>query len=142
MSPQSDCRRVLPIPLFALGLAMSGCVVSHPSLDTPGAFALRLQGHVNNQVAPRLLDCISDGWKGIEQSSLFNHTTTQERRSLAYRVQLRGALDPGHILLSADIYDDGRYRIVELNDTLQIGNENLRREGLTIASACAARVDR
>jgi hypothetical protein len=99
---------------------LSACV-SAPTRSDSGAFALTQHGEIPASSTQPFTDCLMDGF---DASSLMltNISVRQQRRTERYRVE---ALTHSSVLLSADVFDNGR---VELHESSAAALINLSGE--------------
>lgn len=97
------------VSLSLVVLLFSACGAA-PTREDKSAFRLLQEGKVQPKSTQAFADCLLDGFDKAH-SMLSNNTSRQQRRSDAYRVD---SLAGGRILIvSADIFDDGRVQLHE-----------------------------
>jgi hypothetical protein len=97
------------VPLSFVVLLFSACGAA-PTREDTSAFKLLREGSVQPKSTQAFADCLLDGFDKAHYM-LSNNTSRQQRRSDSYRVE---SLAGGRILLvSADIFDDGRVLLHE-----------------------------
>ena len=81
-----------------------------PTRSTPEAFKLMQEGVVPTSEVPAFADCLLDGF---DRSHFMptNVAARQQRRSDGYRVET--LVDGRLILMSADVFEDGRVQLFE-----------------------------
>lgn len=95
------------ISLSLVLLFLSACSV--PTRLNTEAFKLVQEGRVPSKSAQVFTDCLMDGFDAAH-FTLTNVTIRQQRRSDSYRVE--EFMNSG-LILSADVFDDGRVQLLE-----------------------------
>lgn len=87
---------------------LAGC--STPSMrgEHEDAFKFRAAGQIDTGKLPQFMDCVLDTF--VEEQRRVNALVYQWKRSTGYRIDLK---TDKFLLLSADIYDDGRTQLLE-----------------------------
>jgi hypothetical protein len=106
--------------LTLLTSVLAACV-SAPTRSDSGAFALTQTGEIPASSAQPFTDCLMDGFDA-SSFMLTNVSVRQQRRTERYRVEV---LTYSSVLLSADVFDNGR---VELYESSAAALVNLSRE--------------
>lgn len=109
------------IPLSLGVLILSACAAP-TRLDTE-AFKLVQEGHVPPKHSHAFADCLLDGFD--KAHFMFTDITSrQQRRSDSYRVE---SLTVGNsLLVSADVFDDGRVQLLESSTAALINTSGER----------------
>jgi hypothetical protein len=94
---------------------LSACTVGPTRLDTK-SFTLLQEGRVPPKSSMVFTDCLMDGFSNSHTIAT-NITARQHRRSDLYRVE---AFVDATILVSADVFDDGRVQLLESTSTFLI----------------------
>ena len=92
---------------------LAACVTA-PTRSDPKAFTLTQNGEVPASSTQLFVDCLMDGF---DASSLMltNVSVRQQRRTERYRVE---TLTHSSVLLSADVFDNGRVELYEVRRLL------------------------
>ncbi len=97
------------IPLSLVVLLFSACTAA-PTREDASAFKLLLEGKVLPKSSQAFADCLLDGFDKAH-FRLTSVSSRQQRRSDSYRVE---SLAGGRVIvISADIFDDGRVLLHE-----------------------------
>lgn len=96
--------------ILALAAAMTVVGCSTPSMrgEHEAAFKVRAAGQIDAAKVPVFMDCVLDAF--VEEQRRANALVYQFKRSTGYRLDLK---TDKFLLLSADIYDDGRTQLLE-----------------------------
>jgi len=111
--------KIISLVLFALFL--SACATAPTRLNAE-AFKLVQEGRVPAKSTPAFTDCLMDGFDEAHFIGM-NGTVRQQRRFDSYRVETLGDF---FIIVSADIFDDGRVRLHESTTAALIITEGER----------------
>lgn len=107
-----------------------GCASAPTPELHPTWYEIVQAGQVARAQAPRMADCVADGWRGAH-GVLVNVTMTRERRADESRIEAR---TNSAVIARADIGDDGATTMVQWRHA----PVNLSTERATFAS-CLAR---
>jgi hypothetical protein len=94
--------------LALLTNALAACVTA-PTRSTSGAFTLTQSGDIPASDSQPFTDCLMDGFDA-SSFMLTNVSIRQQRRTERYRVEV---LTHSSVLLSADVFDNGRVELYE-----------------------------
>lgn len=122
--------------VFLLALTGLAACTEIPTRDTPNGFSSRNSGWVSKMNIPVFVECVTDGFRAVEQNLMINHTTIQERRTTGYRIEIRHAMSPNILYISADVRDDGFSEIFDLSNDIYPGSPSIRKQGLTSFDVC------
>ena len=92
----------------AVTVGLAGCGAPSMRGEHEGAFKFRAAGQIGTAQLPKFMDCVLDGF--IEEQKHVNALVYQWKRSTGYRIDIK---TDKYIILSADIYDDGRTQLLE-----------------------------
>ncbi|PTR16959.1 hypothetical protein C8R31_101112 [Nitrosospira sp. Nsp2] len=120
--------RLLYITLLSSLLA--ACVTA-PTRSDSGAFKLTQHGEIPTSSTQPFTDCLMDGFDA-SSTMLTNVSIRQQRRTERYRVEV---LTHSSVLLSADVFDNGRVELYESSTAALI---NLSKERKAFAD-CLSR---
>jgi hypothetical protein len=94
---------------LALLISLLTACVAAPTRSDPGAFALTQSGQIPASNTQPFTDCLMDGFDS-SSAILTNVSVRQQRRTERYRVEV---LTHSSVLLSADVFDNGRVELYE-----------------------------
>jgi hypothetical protein len=95
--------------IAALATISCLCACASPTREDSAAFATLTEGMISKSDTPAFADCVLDGFDKAHYSMTMV-SARQQRRSDSYRIETTSALT---ILVSADVFDDGRVRLTE-----------------------------
>lgn len=101
----------LPGTLFIL-LNVSllvACGAPSTRADNPDLFKEVANGNVDSAKIPEFLDCVMDGFSRSQRQGT-NVQVTQQKRSFGFRAEV---MSGPHLILSTDIYENGRTVLME-----------------------------
>jgi hypothetical protein len=101
----------LPAASFIL-LSVSllvGCGAPSTRADNPDLFKEVASGNVDSAKIPEFLDCVMDGFSRSQRQGT-NVQVTQQKRSFGFRAEV---MSGPHLILSTDIYQDGKTKLME-----------------------------
>ena len=125
---------MLRILYISLLTSLPSACVTAPTRSDTAAFALTQSGEIPASSAQPFTDCLMDGFDA-SSFMLTNVSVRQQRRTERYRVEV---LTRSSVLLSADVFDDGR---VELYESSAAALVNLSGERKAFAD-CLSRFQR
>jgi hypothetical protein len=95
--------------LLAVSVLLVSCAAA-PTRENEKAFKLVQEGSIRPSEAGQFADCVLDGFDKAH-FMLTNITSRQQRRADSYRIE---SFSAGRMLLmSADVFDDGKARLLE-----------------------------
>lgn len=103
------------ILLAAMAAFFVGCATNR---DEPGAYEKVSAGAISVSNLSRFRDCVSDSFKDRTAGLGVMFMNRWQRRHEGYRIELVG--NETGPLLSADIFDDGRYELYETTRFVRI----------------------
>jgi len=124
MLPSNTHQQKNTIPYIA-GLyftVVAGCSAGPTRADLDG-FKLLQKGQVPVEHTQAFTDCLMDGFNKAHWT-MTNTNIRQQRRAECYRVE---SLVNSSILVSADIFDDGRVQLLESKNAVLINTTGERK---------------
>ena len=94
--------------LALLSVVLTACVTA-PTRSDKAAFTLTQHGEISSSNTQPFTDCLMDGFDA-SSFILTNVSVRQQRRTERYRVEV---LTRSSVLLSADVFDNGRVELYE-----------------------------
>jgi len=94
--------------LLASATCLAGCVAPALRGEEEYRFKFRAAGQIQEGRVLQFVECVQDGFTAEQR--YVNATVYQTRRANGYRINLNS---DKHILLSADVLEDGRTQLVE-----------------------------
>lgn len=104
-------------------LILSACVAPNRRTD-PNAFQSKQAGRIDKNDVPAFTDCVMDGFSQ-SHFIMTNFNVKQQRRTNGYRVETFAG-GGSMIMMSADIFDDGRVELFEADAAALIDTQGER----------------